>query len=48
MNPRDDGALFGRGVARRGDIAEGDADIAAAKALNPRVAEEMAELKIRP
>ncbi len=43
-------SLFGRGVAKRhrGDIAEGDADIAAAKALDPDVARAMAGLKIVP
>ncbi len=43
-------SLFGRGVAKRhrGDIAGGDADIAAAKALDPDVAREMAGLKIVP
>ncbi len=37
--------LFGRGIAkqRKGDTAGGDADVAAAKAINPRIAEEFAK-----
>jgi tetratricopeptide (TPR) repeat protein len=43
-------SLFGRGVAKRarGDIVAGDADIAAAEAINGNIASEMAELAIRP
>ncbi len=37
-------SLYGRGVAKRrkGDVAGGDADIAAAKALRPDVADPLA------
>lgn len=41
-------SLYGRGTARRlkGDTAGGDADIAAAKAIRPSVADEMARVGI--
>jgi hypothetical protein len=41
-------SLYGRGVAKvkNGD-ADGNADIAAAKALNPNIAELMAKLGVR-
>jgi tetratricopeptide (TPR) repeat protein len=43
-------ALFGRGVAKRrkGDIAGGDADIAAAKAIKADIADQMAKYGVRP
>jgi Flp pilus assembly protein TadD len=41
-NPREPGSLYGRGLARLGqnDPEGGRADLAAAKSLDPRVAEE--------
>ena len=40
-NPKDANSLYGRGMAKlkSGDRAGGDADIAAAKAINPDIAE---------
>ena len=42
--PRSAFALYGRGLANRkaGDIASGDADLAAATAISPRVREDYA------
>lgn len=42
-------SLYGRGTARRlkGDVAGGDADIAMAESIHPRVAEEMARYGIK-
>jgi tetratricopeptide (TPR) repeat protein len=50
MNPRLAWALYGRGVLRlrRGDAARGRADIAAARAIEPRVAEEIGRFGIKP
>jgi hypothetical protein len=44
MYPRFASALYGRGLARqmKGNRAEADADIAAAKAIRPDVAERFA------
>ena len=44
-----DGKLYGRGLARQkqGDIAAGEADVAAAKALKADIAEEFAGYGIR-
>lgn len=41
--------LYGRGLAKlkKGDVAGGNADIAAAKAIKPDVADEVARLKVR-
>ena len=41
LQPKDAWSLYGRGVAeqRKGDRAEGDADIAAAVALDPKLLE---------
>jgi tetratricopeptide (TPR) repeat protein len=42
-------SLYGRGIARqrKGDTAGGDADIAAAKAVKPDIAEVMAKYGVR-
>ena len=42
FNPRNPAGLYGRGLAeiKSGETAEGAADIAAAKAINPNIAEE--------
>jgi hypothetical protein len=50
LSPKSALSLFGRGVAKRGrgDIAGGNADIAAAKALEANIARDMAELAIKP
>jgi Flp pilus assembly protein TadD len=39
VNPKDARALYERGVTKRknGDAAGGDADVAAAKAINPNI-----------
>jgi len=43
-------SLFGRGIARqrKGDKAGGEADMAAAKAKTPGIAEEFAQYGVRP
>ena len=43
-------ALYGRGLAKRkkGDLAGSDADLAAAKTIAPRVAEDYAAYGVRP
>jgi tetratricopeptide (TPR) repeat protein len=48
--PRDEGALFMRGVAKlnSSDIAGGNADISAAKAIRPDVAEDYATYGVTP
>ena len=41
FNPKNPDGLYGRGLAKiRSGDAEGTADIAAAKAINPNIAEE--------
>ena len=49
INPQLATALYGRGVAKRerGDHAGGDADIAAAEAIKPDIAEEFARYGMR-
>jgi hypothetical protein len=49
-HPKHAHSLFARGVAkvRNGDQAGGDADIAAAKAIEPRIEEEYARYGVRP
>jgi hypothetical protein len=44
VNPRLANALYGRGIAKRrnGDPAGANADVAAAKAINPGIAQEFA------
>ena len=41
QNPKDAGSLYGRGVAKlkSGNTADGNADITAAKAIRPDIAE---------
>jgi len=48
-NPRQSGPLYGRGLAKRmnGDAAGGNADIAAAKRLDPDVARAFERYGIR-
>jgi tetratricopeptide (TPR) repeat protein len=50
INPTQAGALFGRGVARlrQGNVAGGNADLAAARASQADIAAEMAALGITP
>jgi tetratricopeptide (TPR) repeat protein len=50
ITPRSAISLFGRGVARRarGDVAQGDADISAAKSIEANIAGQMAGLRIKP
>jgi len=50
LNPKAAGALYGRGLAkqRKGDTVGGDQDIAAAKALSPKVGDELQEAGITP
>jgi tetratricopeptide (TPR) repeat protein len=50
LEPRDPYALYGRGIARRrrGDAARAGADIAAARAILPDVAEAFAQHGVRP
>jgi tetratricopeptide (TPR) repeat protein len=50
IDPGNPYSLFGRGVARRmrGNSSGGEADIAAAKAAKPDIADEMAKLGVRP
>jgi hypothetical protein len=42
-------SMFGRGVARKrkGDVADGDADMAAAKTKSPAIDEEFARYGVR-
>jgi Flp pilus assembly protein TadD len=49
INPRLTSALYGRGVAkqRNGAQAEGDLDIANAKAMDPNIAKEYANYGVR-
>ncbi|HEY2875569.1 MAG TPA: hypothetical protein VGJ56_26815 [Reyranella sp.] len=49
-NPKLPSSQFGRGVAKRGkgDLSGGDADIAAAKAIDPGISDEMAKLGVMP
>ncbi|MFI5031524.1 MAG: hypothetical protein ACHQPH_12570 [Reyranellales bacterium] len=49
-NPTLPPSQFGRGVAKRGkgDLSGGDADIIAAKAIDPGVADKMAKLGVMP
>ena len=48
LNPGLANALYGRGIAKRrkGDLAGADADLAAAKAIRPGVAQEFAQSEI--
>ena len=50
VSPGNAYSLYGRGIAKRmtGDAPGGDVDIAAAVAINPHIAEEMAKFDIRP
>jgi len=49
LNPRLANALYGRGIARRkmGDLTGAEADLAAAKAIRPGIAEEFALSEIQ-
>ena len=49
FNPKHAGSLYGRGLAKRkkGDIASGDADIAAAKAIRADIANEFARYGVK-
>jgi hypothetical protein len=44
LNPKSASSFYGRGFAKlkKGDSAGGEADIAAAKAINPAIAEQYA------
>jgi tetratricopeptide (TPR) repeat protein len=50
INPEKTTSLYGRGMAKlkKGDAVGGDADIAAAKALEPGIVEQSAKLGIQP
>jgi tetratricopeptide (TPR) repeat protein len=50
MNPQMPAALYGRGIAevRKKKNAEGDADMAKAERIAPKIAEEFAALGITP
>jgi len=50
VQPKNAWALYGRGLAKlgKGMVAEGQADIAASKAVNPRAAEEAAKRGLTP
>jgi len=50
LNPNLATSLFGRGVAKskKGDIAGGDDDIAAAKAVKADITDVMAKLGVQP
>jgi tetratricopeptide (TPR) repeat protein len=50
LQPNKASALYGRGVAkvRKGMSAEGQLDIAASKAVNPRIAEEAMKFGLAP
>ena len=43
-------SLYGRGMAKRrkGDVTGGEADMLAAKAIKPDIAEKFAEIGVRP
>ena len=49
-NPKQAGSLYGRGLAKlkKGDAVGGDADIAAAKAIQGDIAEEFARYGVTP
>jgi tetratricopeptide (TPR) repeat protein len=49
FNPRNPDGLYGRGLAKlkSGETAEGTADIAAAKAINPKITEEFDQPDLR-
>lgn len=49
VNPSSPAALYGRGMVKRatGDVRGGDADLATAKAMRSRVAEQMAERGVK-
>jgi tetratricopeptide (TPR) repeat protein len=49
QNPKDAGSLYGRGMAKlkAGNIADGNADIAAAKAVEPDIADIYAGYGVR-
>jgi membrane associated rhomboid family serine protease/Flp pilus assembly protein TadD len=49
-NPKQAGSLYGRGLAklRKGDVTGGEADIAAAKAIQVDIAEEFARYGVTP
>jgi tetratricopeptide (TPR) repeat protein len=50
LNPKQAGSLYGRGLAKlkKGDAAGGEADIAAAKAIQVDIAEEFARYGVTP
>jgi tetratricopeptide (TPR) repeat protein len=50
LNPKQAGSLYGRGLAKlkNGDAAGGEADIAAAKAIQADIAEEFARYGVTP
>jgi Flp pilus assembly protein TadD len=50
LTPSNAHALYGRGLAKRkkGDLTGSDADLGAAKAISPRVAEDYATYGVRP
>src|SRR5262249_26225872 len=49
LTPKSAEILYGRGIAKlkKGDAAAGDADIAAAKALQPDIVDAMARLGVK-
>ena len=49
INPRLTSSLYGRGLAkkRNGSIAEGDLDIANAKAMDPNIVKEFADYGVQ-
>jgi tetratricopeptide (TPR) repeat protein len=49
INPKHASALFGRGKAKlkNGDTAGGNADLAAAKAINPEIADDFVSYGIK-
>ena len=50
LNPKQAGSLYGRGLAKlkKGDAGGGEADIAAAKAIQADIAEEFARYGVTP
>jgi tetratricopeptide (TPR) repeat protein len=50
LNPKQASSLYGRGLAKlkKGDAAGGEADIAAAKAIQADIAEEFARYGVTP
>ena len=50
QDPKKAVSLFGRGVAKAhlGKVEEGQADLAAARALQPRIDQEMRRLHVTP